>query len=199
MNYIWDIIIKARQLGIDETKIKFIAAKSYSPYMELSNENINFKDIEQEVELNPYYRFFEIFKSFFSLDNLEDLELRETLFDIAIHFLTSIDLMSGMNKREFYSRFIIDDINNGLLGNEIKEGFQLFDRMDKNVIAQNIIRLYITGEGLYLLKDTVRRIFHKSTIYANYETIDELLFYIPYERNDINIAKFEFIKTIFLP
>jgi len=28
MNYIWDIIIKARQLGIDETKIKFIAAKS---------------------------------------------------------------------------------------------------------------------------------------------------------------------------
>ena len=65
MNYIWDIIIKARQLGIDETKIKFIAAKSYSPYMELSNENINFKDIEQEVELNPYYRFFEIFKYFF--------------------------------------------------------------------------------------------------------------------------------------
>jgi len=199
MNYIWDIIIKARQLGIDETKIKFIAAKSYSPYMELSNENINFKDIEQEVELNPYYRFFEIFKYFFSLDNFEDLELRETLFDIAIHFLTSIDLMSGMNKREFYSRFIIADINNGLLGNEIKEGFQLFDRMDKIVIAQNIIRLYITSEGLYLLKDTVRRIFHKSTIYANYETIDELLFYIPYERNDLNVAKFEFIKTIFLP
>ncbi len=199
MNYIWDIIIKARQLGIDETKIKFIAAKSYSPYMELSNENINFKDVDQEVELNPYYRFYEIFKYFFSLDNFEDLELRETLFDVAIHFLTSIDLMSGMNKREFYSRFIIADINNGLLGKDIKEGFELFDRMNQIVIAQNIIRLYITGEGLYLLKDTVRRIFHKSTIYANYETIDELLFYIPYERNDINVAKFEFIKTLFLP
>ena len=64
MNYIWDIIIKARQLGIDETKIKFIAAKSYSPYMELSNENINFKDIEQEVELNPYYRFLKFLNTF---------------------------------------------------------------------------------------------------------------------------------------
>ncbi len=199
MNYVWDIIIKARQLGHDENNIRFSVAESYSPYMELCNENLNFKEIEPEVELNPYYRFYEIFKGMFHIDNNEDIEFRQTLFDIAIHFLTEIDVMQGMNRREFYIRFLIDDIMRDIFGKEIKEKFCLFGRQEKKIIAENMIRLYITGEALYLLKDTVRRIFEKSTIYANYETKDELLFYIPYIRSEMNQAKMDFIKEIFLP
>lgn len=199
MNYVWDIVVKARQLEIPEKTIKFEVAQSYSPYMELSNVNINFTEVEEAVELNPYFRFYEIFKDMFNINNEEDVEFREKLFDVTMHFLTEIDTMQGMNKKEYYTRFLLDDIKRGILGDEIRDKLSLFSVNEKNIIAANIIRLYITGEMLYLLKDTIRKIFKNSTIYANYETKDELLFYIPFKKNDKNVAKMELIKEIFLP
>lgn len=199
MNYVWDLIIKAKQLNIPLKNIKFLAAKSYSAYMELSDKYLNFNKVENEVEVNPYYRFYEIFKDMFNINNNSDTEFREVLFDIAMHFLAEIDVMQGMNKREYYIRFIIEDIERGIFGEEIKDKFALFDKEEKNIIAHNILKLYITAEALYLLKDTIRKIFKNSTIYVNYEKKDELLFYIPYTRNDINEAKVDLIKEFFLP
>ena len=199
MNYVRDIIINLRQKGIDEKDLKFIAAKSYSPYMELSNVDINFDKIEEDIEVNPYYRYYEIFKDLFNINNEEDVELRETFFDIVMHFIGDIDAMHGMTKREFYIRFILDDIENGILGERIRESFQIFSYNEKLIIVENLIKIYKTGQTLYILRDTVRTIFNKSTIYANYEAKDELLFYIPYEKNEINEAKMEFIKEFFLP
>jgi hypothetical protein len=199
MNYVRDIIINLRQKGIDEKDLKFIAAKSYSPYMELSNVDINFDKIEEDIEVNPYYRYYEIFKDLFNINNEEDVELRETFFDIVMHFIADIDAMHGMTKREFHIRFILDDIENGILGERIRENFQIFSYKEKVIIVENLIKIYKTGQTLYILRDTVRTIFKKSTIYANYETKDELLFYIPHVKNEINEAKMEFIKEFFLP
>jgi hypothetical protein len=199
MNYVWDIIIYLRQTGREEKDIKFIAAKSYSPYMELSHADINFDKVEKEIEVNPYYRFYEIFKDLFNINNQEDIELRETLFDILMHFLSNIDTLQGMTKREFYIRFFLKDIEKGVLGSRIKKGFEVFSYKEKVIIVENLIRLYKTGEMLYLLKDTVRKIFKYSKIYANYETKDELLFYIPCARSSTNEAKMNFIMEFFLP
>lgn len=199
MNYVWDIIIRARQLGIPEKDIRFLVASRYSPYMELCNENINFSRIDNEVEVNPYYRFFDIFKDMFDINDDSDIEFREGLFDITMHFLSEIDSMQGMSKTEYYIRFIMEDIENGIFGEKIAEGFGQFSREEKYILAQNILRLYITGEALYLFKDAVRRIFKNSTIYANYEAKDELLFYIPYTQNAVNLAKMDLLKELFLP
>ncbi len=199
MNYVRDIIINLRQKGRKEKKLKFLVAKSYSPYMEVSDACINFDEVEEEIEVNPYYRYFEIFKDLFNINNDEDVELRETFFDIVMHFIANIDAMSGMTRREFYLRFVIDDISNGILGERIKEKFGIFSYNEKIIIAENLIKMYKTGQTLYLLKDTVRRIFVNTTIYANYETSDELLFYIPYVMSEMNEAKMSFIEEFFLP
>lgn len=199
MNYAWDVIINFRQYGRKERDVKFLPARSYSPYMELSDPNINFDKVEEEIEVNPYFRFYEIFKDLFNINNEEDVELRETFFDIVMHFLTDIDTLQGMTKREFYIRFVLDDIKNGVLGSRIKDRFEIFSYREKIIIVENLIKLYKTGQALYLLKDTVRNIFTNSTIYANYETKDELLFYIPYKRSEVNDAKIEFIEEFFLP
>ena len=51
---------------------------------------------------------------------------------------------------------------------------------------------------LYLLKDTVRKIFKYSKIYANYETKDELLFtYLV--QGAVLMKRNEFYYGIFLP
>ncbi len=199
MNYIWDIVVKAKQNEIPKQDIKFLVAQDYSPYMELSVEDINFNKVETEVEINPYYRYFEIFKDMFNINNTEDEEFRHTLFDIAVHFLADIDIMQGMNKKEFYIRFILKEIESGLLGKRLKEDFELFNKEEKTIIAKSLYRLYITGEMMYILMDSIREIFTNSTIYANYETKDELLFFIPHDRNEINEAKLDFLKSLFLP
>ncbi|TYQ16929.1 UNVERIFIED_CONTAM: hypothetical protein Cloal_3510 [Acetivibrio alkalicellulosi] len=199
MNYAWDMIIIARQLGIDLKKINFVVAKSYSPYMELSNTEINSQDIEGDVEVNPYYRFYEIFKNMFNVNDTENMEFKKYLFDVTMHFLTKIDTFEGMNKKEYYKRFILTDIDNEMFGGKLKEKLKLFSVNEQDVLAHNIIRLYITGEMLYLFKDTIRKIFKNSIVYVNYEAKDELLFYISHKKTTINEAKIELIKEVFLP
>ncbi|HEX9059363.1 MAG TPA: iron-dependent peroxidase, partial [Clostridia bacterium] len=121
------------------------------------------------------------------------------LLDVALHFLTEIDIMQGMTKIEFYIRFLIDDIINEMFGARIRDGMKLFNNFEKNMIARNILRLYITGEMLYLLKDTFSKVFENSIVYANYEVKDELLFYICQEKTRVNEEKVQFLMDIFLP
>lgn len=200
MNYIWDVVIRAHQSGLPKEKIVFTLAKSYSPYMELAPANLNFNQVDDlQIEINPYYRFYEIFKDMFNINNEEDVELRNVLLDITIHFLDGIDRMQGMNKTEFYHQFIRREILDGRLGPQIREKFVLFSEPEQTILVANYLQLLVSGEMLYLLKETIRKIFKNSTIYANYETVNELMFFIPAEKTDLRVTKLELIKDLFLP
>ncbi|MBD8498803.1 iron-dependent peroxidase [Paenibacillus arenosi] len=199
LNYIWDQVVKAEQQGIAKSELRFVPAKVYSPYMEISREMLNDQSVERTVEINPYYRFHSIFKDLFDAENDHEEELRHTLFDLAIHFLAEIDLMQGMNKREYHIRFALRDMKAGVFGTSVSENIELFTKDEQEVIAGNVLRLYESGEAIYLLKDTLRKIFKQSTIYANCEEKDELLFYIGQPYSEQALAKIELIKDLFLP
>lgn len=199
MNYIWDLIIHAERSGTRKKQLHFKPAQVYSPYMELSREHINAKNVEQEVEINPYYRFYDIFRDLFDINYTDEQEMRETLFDIVIHFLADIDLVQGMNKREYYIRFVLRDMESGIFGSNVQAHIHLFDREEREIIASNLLRLYETGEAVYLLRDTMKKIFKRSTIYANCEDKDELLFYVGQKETETTRAKLEVIKDLFLP
>ena len=199
MNCIWDLLIKAERSGIEKILLQFTLAKVFSPYMELSLENLNAKEVDQIIEINPYYRFYEIFRDLFDPNIETDVELRNSLFDVLIHFLAEIDLMQGMNKREYYIRFLQQDLEAGVFGSSVKDNIYLFTKEERVMIASNLLRLYETGEAVYLLKDTTKKVFTRSTIYANCEEKDELLFYIGQAETPIARAKIELIKDLFLP
>lgn len=199
MNYIWEAIIKAEQNGGKRKDICFAAADVYSPYMEVSNVMINTRVVEKRVEINPYYRFYDIFRDLFDPNNTEHLELRQQLFDILIHFLADIDRMQGMNKREYYTKFVIHDIEAGMFGDSCREKIRLFSQAEKEVIAANLLRLYETGEALYLFKDTVRKLFANSILYTNQDGKDELLLYVGQTETQTVRDKLTLIETIFLP
>ncbi|GGG82828.1 hypothetical protein GCM10010918_45430 [Paenibacillus radicis (ex Gao et al. 2016)] len=199
MNYIWDLMVKAQRSGKSKKGIYFQPAKVYSPYMELSLVDINAMHIEREVEVNPYYRFYDIFLDMFTLDNEESEELRNALFDIMIHFLADIDLMQGMNRREYCIRFVLKDMEECLFGEDVKRGLALFNRDEREIIAVNVLRLYETGEAVYLLKDTMRKLFRRSTIYVNCEEKDELVFYVGQKESAETKARIELVRRIFLP
>ncbi|WP_210089056.1 iron-dependent peroxidase [Paenibacillus turicensis] len=199
LNYIWDLVIKAKQAGIDPSQITFKPAEVYSPYMELSQQDLNGGVIPNVVEVNPYYRFYDIFRDLFDINVTEDVELRYTLFDIVIHFLADLDLMQGMNKREYYISFVLLDIESGLYGTAVKNWMSLFTKEEQEMIAEGILRMYDTGESLQLLKSVVRSIFPRSTIYVNREEKDEMLFFIGRKQSERSSGKLQLLMTLFLP
>ena len=199
MNYIWDYVINAERNGIPQRKLRFLMAQVYSAYMELSPTILNFREIEPEIEINPYYRFYEIFRDFFHPDNQEDVELRKALFNMAIHFLADIDRRLGMTKTEYYLRFILTDIKEGRLGAKMSRAIPQFNLDEQEIIAGNIYRLYRTGAMIDLLKDTIIKIFPRTIIYVNYEVRDEILLFLEYEPSEVNQIKVDAILEVFLP
>lgn len=199
MNYIWDLLIRAQQSGIDKRDIQFACASSFSPYMELSLTTLNSRIIEPNVEINPFYRFHEIFGELCDHSCADDEELHEVLFDIVVHFLAELDLMQGMNKREFYIRFIIADLEKGVFGSRVMKKFALFSSTEKEAIGHNLLRLYETGEAVYLLKDLVRKLLCNTILYAKSGRENELLFYLGQERDAAVQSKIELLQELFLP
>ncbi len=199
MNYTWDIIIRALNEEVDLKELTFLHAKKYSAYMELSLREINFNNLEKEIEINPYYRYDDIFRNLFNINYTEDKEYREKLLDITVHFLNQIDIWSGMHKEKFYKKFILKDIYSGFFGKRLQENIDLFKILEKNILVDNIYKLYKTGDALYFFKDSIKRIFKNSIIYANYDTTNEILIYLNYEKTEENYKKIEIIKELFLP
>ena len=199
MNYIWELLVRGRQQGLSGEEITFTYPERFSPYTELAFDHLNQSEVVTVAEVNPYYRFNEVFKGYFHLDYLEDIEVREVLFDVLIHYLADLDSYMGMTKREYHINFTIREIGDGIYGETVKEGFQVCTLKEKKIIAENVLRLHQTGEGIYLFQDSIRKIFNKATIFANNSDRDMLLIHLAVPETKEREQKVELLKTIFLP
>ena len=116
MNYIWELAIKALEQGIEPIDIYYKFGRPFSGYMELSFNELNETNVLPVIEINPYYRYYSIFKELFEPNVTENPEIIEVVHDLAIHHLSDIDVLQGMNKREYHIRFVVSDLNNGVFG-----------------------------------------------------------------------------------
>ena len=101
MNYLWEAFLKANERGIKKEQIRFLIAENYSGYMEISDSFLNQKELRKElkIEVNPYYRFYGIFKDLFHPEMQEFPDLRKSLANLIFHLLAENDSMSGMMRR----------------------------------------------------------------------------------------------------
>ncbi len=199
MNYIWELAIKAGEQGIDPDNIYFKYGHPFSGYMELSFVDMNETNVLFEVEINPFYRYYSIFKELFEPNVNENNEMIEVLHDLIIHHLKNIDVLMGMNKREYYINFIIKDMYSGFFGEYIKAKIDMFTRQEQKIIANNILSLHTTGECIHLLKDTVSRIFTKAYIFSNATEKDEIILFLRIKETKQKAEQIEIIKYLFLP
>jgi hypothetical protein len=199
MNYIWDLLIRAGEKGIPESSITFVPAQSYSPYMELSLNELNATEIGQQVELNPYYRFETLFKNWFHPDVQEDEEMRTVLFDMIIHFLAQIDMYEGMTRREYEIRFLLHDLEQGIFGPEVAQHMAMLNRDEQEQLGEQLLRLHETGEPIALLRQLLRRWFPRSLIYVNRDERQEMLVYIGQPDNDRNRSRVQILLLLFVP
>jgi len=199
MKYIWELVVRAKSREIDPTTITFTSAKSFSPYLELSFEDLNDNSLPEVIEMNPYYRFLGVFKDYFDPDYEGDNEIRYELFNLIVHYLAELDTYMGMTRREYEIVLTIDDVERGLYGAEVKENFHLFDLLERKVVAENLLRLFTLNEGVYLFQDTVRKLYKRAMVYGNLTDRDVLLVHLLVEESKVHVKRIKVLEDLFLP
>lgn len=199
MMFLWELLIQAKQEKVATQEIKFQYPKRYSPYLELNFEDLNTLSVQKDVEINPYYRFSEIFNRMFSPDEVDDTELKKVLFDLFIHYIGTIDTNRGMTRCEYQIGFVKDDIAKGLFGKEVKSNFPLFSEENQYYLANSLLRLYQTNEGVLIFREAIKAIYPKAIIFVNVSGKDEMTVFLQIKETTSEQKKIEVLKQLFLP
>ena len=77
MQYIWEVVLAAEKNGIREADLRYEVAEVRSPYLEVSFCDLNTQTVEQTVvEVNPFYRFFDIFSEILDINQRDRKDLK---------------------------------------------------------------------------------------------------------------------------
>ena len=96
MQYIWEVVLAAEKNGIREADLRYEVAEVRSPYLEVSFCDLNTQTVEQTVvEVNPFYRFFDIFSEILDINQKGYEKTREIFVDTVFHYLALTDLRMG--------------------------------------------------------------------------------------------------------
>jgi len=199
MKYIWELVARAKSQELKPADIEFMPAKKFSPYLELSLEDLNDYSVPSVAEVNPYLRFLTVFKNYFNPDYDEDHEFRNELFNLIIHYLAELDTHMGITKRDYEVILASHDIESGLYGEELANGFRLFSLLEKKAVTANLLRLYTSNEGVHLFQDAVGKLYKKSTVYGNYTDRDVVMTHLLVEESEEHIGRIQVLKSMFLP
>jgi len=200
MNYLWEIILKAKEEGIDKNKIRFIHTTNSSPYMELSMDCLNQETLDQinVIEVNTYYRFYQIYKDMFQPELIDYADLRESLTSITLHQLAENDIRKGMTKEEYNKKMLAKDIIAGRFGTDVKNTFKLFKQEEQDTLLSGWLRSYRAGSLLSIFLDMIHRLIADSIVYHGNEASDEILIYTRQKRTWELEQKLRLLVVVFL-
>lgn len=198
MNYIWEALLMAKGQGL--APVTFLPAQRYSPYMEVILEEWNQKELggDGKIEVNPYYRFYSIFKDYFPPDYKGNQEVREKLFHLILLYLGRLELELGKGKQDYYKEFILSEIQAGGYGRGRKEEFRFFSWEESLAVAEGILQLYRIGGSVEVFSTVLEKVFQSCYIYEK-EDGKELLIYLGVRKSQENRTKLEAISSWFLP
>jgi len=198
MNYLWEVMLQAKRQGLPKERIRFQTAKEYSAYMEVAGEFLNQTYLEDRnnVEINPYYRFFDIFRDMFEPDLVDCEELRESLTNLILHQLAENDIVSGMTKEEYYKKLLYRDLEE-VFGRQTKEQLTFFNNEEKEILLSGMLIQYETGNSLDLFTDIIETMMPDNIIYHSNHTPYEILIYINRKKEKKLAGKVDFLIHMF--
>lgn len=200
MNYLWEIMIRACEQGIPEPQIRFKVGDKFGAYMELSNEYLNQEALEEwaVVEVNPYYRFYDIFKDLFHPDMTCYPQLRESLSNVMFHQLAQKDQCSGMSKESYYKKLLVRDLGQGIFGERAKEIALIFPGDERELVLSGVLRQYQTGSSLELFTDMMESLISDNVVYQSREEPEEILVYVGLKQETKLVEKVDYLIQMFL-
>lgn len=205
MNFLWDIVIRAKEQGYQEDELFFRQAREYSPFYEQSFSCINEKKVTSpEIELNLLYRFADIFQDILMQENsgLTEEEYREfgTFFiDAALHVILYADLRHGLTKREIYIRKIASELREGIFFSGMAKDFNRIEKSKQERLAALALCQMETGSSLRLFRRALLVLYPNVLLYQIKKEEKKLLLYISSRENSREAGKLRFVTEMFLP
>jgi len=201
MNYLWEVVLAAKNAGMKQEDIRFCRSMNGSPYMEVSMDTLNQEDIRgiKEIEVNIYYRFYSVFKEMFRPEYQEYTSLRESLTNLMLHMIAGNDARKGMTREEYNKKMLFKDIHADCFGAEIKKQFELFSRTQQEILLSGWLRSYRAGSSLTSFTDMIHAVIDDSIVYHGKDTPYEILIYTSLKNTLESEQKLSLLADIFLP
>ncbi len=200
MNYAWEVVLQAEKENQSRDMLQFVEASEPSPYIEVSMTDLNMDTLEEnKVEINPLYRFEDVFGKLFDKNIEEMRQTREIFFDVCMHYIVQLDLREGLSREDFYCELIADDLEQGKYGALAQRRFSLFTKSEQKLILQSYLQLLKTGNYLEEFRKVVTRLYPRTIIYENNEAVQELLVYLGIKETERDREKAAFFVEMFLP
>ena len=200
MQYIWEVVLAAEKNGIREADLRYEVAEVRSPYLEVSFCDLNTQTVEQTVvEVNPFYRFFDIFSEILDINQKGYEKTREIFVDTVFHYLALTDLRMGMSKKDYYLKFLAEELESGQFGSKAKAAMRLFSRYEKRYLVLALMDVVASRNYLEIFKWLFQEIYINSMIYVSMDCANELYIYVGSAETQEERERVQFLLDTFLP
>jgi len=204
VRYLWEALLAARTEQIPEKRLRFVHTSCGSGYMELSMPCLNQRwlddgeAMEIRIEVNTYYRFYEIFKNMFPPEQADYPALRESLTNLMLHMLAQNDVRRGMTKEDYHKKLLAGEIIQGSFGETAKTVFRGMDREEQEILLGGWIKTFRVGSALTVFLDMVHCLVKDSIVYHSNECLDEILIYTGLKKEKDTEQRIWFLVDTFL-
>lgn len=206
MRYLWEALLEARTAQIPEKMLRFIHAFHGSAYMELALPCLNqeWKEgcIQEKgktaIEVNTYYRFYDIFKNLFPPGEVEFFSLRESLTNIILHMLAQNDILKGMTREDYHKKLLASEIEEGRFSELAQTVFAAMNRMEQEKLLCGWLNSFRVGNALPIFLDMVHALVEDSIVYLNNDYPDEIFIYTGLKKERWLDQRIVFLADTFL-
>ena len=198
-NQIWGPYLATKQQERSTAEFYYTVKNNrVSPYLELQADDLygnRYGKGFSKLDVNPYIRFFSVFDSLLTPDDLGYEEFNQALSDILLHYLADLDLKLGMCKQDFYLGFLVKDIEEGAFGSLGR--LSKFTGAEKYEVAKWLLSFYQTGDSAYCLSGAVKKLLPSCEMVIREG--EEFVFYMREPRNIHTEERLFFFIKLFLP
>ena len=104
------------------------------------------------MEINPNYRFQQVFQELFHPDVRDYPALRAGLFQLLLHQSRENDIRAGMTREEYYKKILGRAFVDGDYGAENKEAYLLFQGNEREILLEGLLTLYREGDSIEMFR-----------------------------------------------
>lgn len=205
MRYLWEVLLAAEEEQLLRERLRFVHAPAGSGYMELSLPCLNQTWLEADrqteavcIEVNTFYRFYDVFYEMFPPDPQDFPALRESLTNLSLHMLAGNDIRRGMTREDYYKRLLAKEILAGGFGETVRRAFQDMDREEQEILLGGWLGCFRTGNALPVFLDMVHGLVADSIVYHSKVYPGEVLIYTGLKQERKLEQRIHFLVDTFL-
>ena len=200
LNFLWDIVLRAKQQGTSEMDLFFCQAKEYSPFYEQSFSCLNENRIRSnEIELNLLYRFADMFQEILAEDVEDISQFQRYFIDAALHLILHTDLYHGLTKRDVYIYRLLEELEDGTFWRRAEKEFAIIPNEKRSRIATLVFNQIQTGSSLMTFRRALLVLFPDAVLYQIRTERKKLLLYLSENKTENGERMLLFIQDMFLP